>query len=309
MYKNFSEISASLKNSQPIRVVVASAQDAAVLQAIQGMYHHGFAQAILVGDSNKIKAIMDQLEFDIPIDIIHEKDARNAALISAELVSSGKADILMKGLINSSDFLKAILDHKSGLRTQHLLSHLATFEIPGFSKLAFYTDGGMNLFPDLKDKIEITVNGIEAMHSIGIENPNVAVLTANEVINPKMPATVDAASLVEMNQDGKLPRCRMEGPIALDVALSPDAAVHKGIQSEISGNVDLFIVPNIEAGNMIGKSLMYYAGAKMAGVILGAACPIVMTSRAENAEGKINSIALASLIKNKIDNKIKEQIV
>lgn len=296
MYTNFSQVRDTLKFGMPTVVAIAAAHDEAVIQTIKDAYTQKLAKAILVGDSEKIHIIMDKLNFDFNFEIIDEKDDKQAALIAAQLVGSGKADILMKGLINSSDFLKAVLDEKSGLRTDRYLSHLAAFEIPGISKLAFYTDGGMNLFPDLNVKKEITINGIKAMHSIGISNPYVAVLTANEVVNPKMPATVDAAALVELNVLGKLPKCTIEGPITMDVAISPDAAAHKGINSFISGLVDLFIVPNIEAGNMIGKSLIYYSGAKMAGVILGAKCPIVMTSRAENSEGKLNSIALACQI-------------
>lgn len=299
MYENFSQIYNHLKSAPPVTIAVAAAQDEAIIIAIKEAYASGFAKAVLVGDADKIRKILEVHSFNAPIEIIDEKDEIKASHIAVSLVKSGDSDLLMKGLVNSSDFLRAVLNEKFGLRTSRLLSHLAAFEIPGIPKIAFYTDGGMNLFPDFESKKDITINGIDAMHSIGISNPFVAILTANEIINPKMPSTLDAAALVELNQTGKLPKCMIEGPIALDVALSPEAAAHKGIPSFISGRVDLFIVPNIEAGNMIGKSLIYYAGAKMAGVILGASCPIVMTSRAENAEGKLNSIALASLIHQK----------
>lgn len=298
MYTNFLQIRNMLNTIKPAVIAVASAHDESVLETVYETYMQGIANSILIGNKETILNIIDKKKYNFPIDIIDEKDDKQAALIAAKLVGTGKADILMKGLVNSSDFLKAVLDESSGLKTGRLLSHLAAFEIPGITKLAFYSDGGINLFPDLNTKKEIVINSIIAMHSIGILNPYVAVLTANEVINPKMPATVDAAALVQMNIEGKLPRCTLEGPISMDVALSLEAAAHKGIRSFISGLVDLFIVPNIEAGNMIGKTLIYYAGAKMAGVVLGAKCPIVMTSRAENSEGKLNSIALACLINN-----------
>ena len=160
----------------------------------------------------------------------------------------------------------------------------------------FHTDSGMNIAPTLEEKKDILINAMLALNALGIERPNVAVLTANEVVNPKMPATVDAKALVDMSAAGELPPGVVEGPIAMDVALNPEAARHKGLISEISGKVDLFLMPNIETGNSVGKALMYYVKAKMAGIVLGATHPVVMTSRAESAEGKLNSIALAALM-------------
>lgn len=256
------------------------------------------ADFILVGDQNRIKALAEKegLDLESAGTVVHEPNEAGAALLAAELVRNGKADVLMKGFVNSSVFLKAVLDEKRGLRGEQSLSHLAAFEIPGQSKLAFYTDGGMNPFPDYGLKRQILLNGLEALKRLGIYEPRVAVLTANETVNPKMPATVDAAELTEAWKRGEFPPCIVEGPVALDVALSREAALHKGIESRISGDTDLFVVPNIEAGNLIGKSLVYYAGAKMAGVVLGGRRPVVLTSRAENAEGKLNSIILACLL-------------
>jgi len=213
-----------------------------------------------------------------------------------QLVKSGEADLLMKGLVNSSVFLRAVLKEEKEGSGQVFLNHLASFQVPGFNRLLFFSDGGMNIAPGVKEKQRIVLNAVEALHRLGIAIPKVAVLTANEKIDEKMPATVDAANLAAMWAKGEIPGCILEGPMTMDVALSRDAAVHKGIDSRIAGEADLFIVPDIEAGNMVGKTLIYCAGAKMAGVILGADYTIIMTSRAENAEGKLNSIALAAAI-------------
>ena len=187
-----------------------------------------------------------------------------------------------------------MLNEEFGLRSGGILNHVAAFEIPGGRKLVFHTDGGMNIAPNLEEKRQILWNTITALHRLGIEQPKVAVLAANEQVNPKMPATVDAKALVEMADE--FPSCIIEGPVAMDVAVSADAAAHKGIASRIAGDADIFLVPTIEAGNLLGKSLVYYAGAKIAGVVLGATHPIVMVSRADDAQAKLHSIALASLL-------------
>lgn len=281
-------------------VAVAAAGDEEVLRSSSEAEREGIADFILVGDSARIRALADSEGLDLITKnawtVIHEPDEAAAALLAAELVRNGEADVLMKGLVNSSVFLKAVLDDRRGLRGEKNLSHLAAFEIPGQPKLAFYTDGGMNPFPDYQLKKQILLNGLEALARLGIDEPKAAVLTANETVSPRMPSTMDAAELTEAWKRGEFPPCILEGPVALDVALSREAAAHKGIESRISGDTDLFLVPNIEAGNLIGKSLVYYAGAKMAGAILGGRKPVVLTSRSENAEGKLNSILLACLL-------------
>jgi len=202
----------------------------------------------------------------------------------------------MKGLVNSSDFMRAVLNAEAGLRTGRLLSHLAVFEVPGQRKLLFLSDGGINIAPGLEEKRQILENALGALAAMGYREPKVGILTANEQVNPKMSATTDAAALVEAWRSGAFSvPCVVEGPVALDVAVCPEAARHKRIDSAITGEVDLLIMPNIEAGNVCGKTLIHFAGARMAGLVLGAAAPIVMTSRAETAEGKRDSIALACL--------------
>ncbi|SFL54182.1 bifunctional enoyl-CoA hydratase/phosphate acetyltransferase [Pelosinus propionicus] len=296
MYSNYYEMIAELKAHPLVRISVAVAQDKGVLEAVKLAQEAGIAEAVLVGDAALIAPLMEEVGLSADTPILHEADSSKAAMQAVSLVKKGEAQVLMKGLVNSSEFLRAVLHKGEGLRTGRLLSHLGAFEVPGQKKLLFITDGGMNIAPTLYEKKQILINAILALHGMGIIEPNVALLTANEVVNEKMPATLDAKILVEMRNNGDLPASLIEGPIALDVAISQNAAQHKGIDSKIAGNVDLIMVPNIETGNALGKSLIYFAKSKMAGIVLGATHPIVMTSRSETPEGKMNSIALACMV-------------
>lgn len=208
-------------------------------------------------------------------------------------MSSGQADILMKGMIPTSDLLKAVLHKEAGLRTGKILSHVAAFEVPGYDRLIFVTDSGMNINPDLQQKAQIIENAALIAKGIGVEMPKVAVLAAVETINPSMQATLDASALTVMNKRGQISYCVVEGPLALDNAISPEAAEHKGITGEVAGKADILLVPAIETGNALYKSLIYFSGAKVGAVIAGARAPIVLTSRADSAESKLFSIALA----------------
>ncbi len=295
MLRNFGEVMEKAKGLGRVTIAVAAAQDKDVLQAIKAAQDAGLASAILVGDAAAITPLLAAVGLGADTPVVHEPDTDKAALAAVSLVRQGKAAILMKGLLNSSEFLRAVLHPTEGLRTGRLLSHLSAYQIPGEEKLVFHSDGGMNIAPTLDEKKDILFNALLALDALGIACPNVAVLTANEVVNPKMPATVDAKALADMGAKGELPPGVVEGPIAMDVALNPEAAKHKGLSSAVSGKVDLFLMPNIETGNAVGKALMHYAKASMAGVVLGATHPIVMTSRAETAEGKLHSIALAAL--------------
>lgn len=299
MFRNFQDVlEKAQQNKQQMTISVAAAQDQDVLLAIKKAIDIGFAKAILVGDAESITPMLAEVGLPIDTPIVHEPDIQQAGMKAVALVKAGKAQVLMKGLLNSSDFLRAVIHPQEGLRTGRLLSHLACLSIPGEERLLFISDGGMNIAPSLNEKKDILTNALLALQNTGIAKPKVALLTANEVVNPKMPATVDAQELVKLCLIGEMPACEIEGPIAMDVALSPDAARHKGINSNISGKVDLFIVPNIETGNAVSKTLIYYSKAQMAGIVLGATNPIVMTSRAETPEGKLYSIALACLAAN-----------
>lgn len=296
MYCNYQEVIAEIKSRSLVTISVAVAQDKEVLSAIKLAQDAGIAEAILVGDASLITPLMEEVGLAANTPIIHEVENAKAAAKAVSLVRNGQAQMLMKGLINSSEFLRAVLHKEGGLRTDRLLSHLGAFEVPGQKKLLFITDGGMNTAPTLLEKKQIVINAMLALHAMGITDPRVAILTANEVVSDKMPATLDAKNLVEMSNNGDLPKGLVEGPIALDVAISLEAAKHKGIDSKIAGSVDLLVVPNIETGNALGKALIYFAKSKMAGIVLGATHPIIMTSRAETPEGKMNSIALACLV-------------
>jgi len=293
MLQNFNEVVDKAKKLGKVTISVAVAQDEDVLLALKAAEDAGLARAILVGDAEKIKPLVAKVGLAADTEIIHETDDDQAALTAVKKVSSGEAQIYMKGLINSSNFLRAALNAEYGLRSGRTLSHFAAFEIPGEKKIIFKTDGGMNIAPDLAAKKGILLNAIEAVRNMGIPTPKVAVLTANEQVNPKMPATVDAKALVDMAAAGEFPPSVIEGPIALDVASSAQAAKHKGIVSKVAGDVDIFLVPTIEAGNIFGKLMIHYAKAKNAGIILGATNPIVMVSRSDTPEAKLNSIALA----------------
>lgn len=296
MLRHFTEVIERAKRNGPVRLVVAAAQDEEALRAVKAAHDAGLAEAVLVGDSALIAALLPVVGLPGDTKIVHEPEPAQAALAAVSIVRETESGILVKGLVNSSDFLRAVLNSECGLRTGRLLSHFAAFEEPGGDKLTYHTDGGMNIAPDLAEKKEILINALLALHALGIAKPNVAVLAANEVVNPKMPVTVDAQALTEMSRRGELPAAVVEGPIAMDVALSPAAVAHKNLSSQISGQVDLFLVPDISAGNILGKSLIHYGKFKSAGVILGATHPVVMVSRADTAEAKLNSIALACCI-------------
>ncbi len=294
-FTRYSDILTACQATGGYTISVAAAEDGAVLEAVRMAESIGLARAILVGDPDRIRPLAEKAGL-ADINIEPAADETEAAQKAVALIREQKADVLMKGLINTATFMRAVLSSTHGLRSGALLSHLAAFEVPGEKKLIFVTDGGLNISPDLAEKKAILENSLAALQAIGIQDPKVAIVTANEQVSAKMPSTVDARDLVEMRRNGTIVAGVIEGPIALDVALEPLSAAHKGIASQVSGDVDLFLMPGIETGNVFGKCLMHFARAKMAGLILGASCPIVLTSRAETAEGKLHSLALACLI-------------
>ncbi|WP_370295372.1 phosphate butyryltransferase [Rossellomorea marisflavi] len=278
-------------------VAVAAAEDKEVLKAVSMAVEHGMAEFLLFGDREKIEQVMEESQRDLlesaRIKIIHSPSVQNAAELAVQAVNKKEADVLMKGHVSTSVLLKAVLNKEWGLRTGNVLSHAAAFEVEGFEKLVFVTDAAMNISPDLVQKAQIIQNTVSVARSIGIDQPKVAPLAAVEVINPQMQATLDAAALTVMNQRGQIKDCLVDGPLALDNAVSSIAARQKGIVSEVAGEADILLVPTIEAGNVLYKSLMYFAGAKVAAVISGATAPIVLTSRSDLAESKLYSLALA----------------
>ena len=297
MYKDFNSLIASLKEKEPIIVAVAAAEDDHALGAIKKAMKHGIMKPILVGDEKKIRILMKEMDFSYEVEIINVLDPAEAAIQAVALVKSGKAEILMKGLVNTAVFLRAVLKSEIGLRTERLLSHLAGFEIPNQKKILFLTDAALNILPSLEEKRQILSNSIEALHQLNIVEPKVAILSANEIPSEKLISSTDAIKLVELFANSGLFKAIVEGPMALDVVESREAAEYKGVESKIAGDVDLILVPNIDTGNALAKSFSHYAGGIMAGILLGAQVPIVMNSRSDTAEGKYSSILLALALK------------
>jgi len=295
-WQSFSEMLEAARSRPQRTIAVAAAADADVLEAIKGAVEMGIARAILVGPEASVRQAAASVGLDVTkVEIVDAADAREAAQIAARLATEGRAQVLMKGMVSSADFLGALLSPEAGLRRASLLSHLACFEVPALGRLLFVTDGGMVLYPDLAQKVQILHNAIGCLHALGWEQPKVAVLAAVEIVNPKMPPTLDAAELVKLAESGQFPAAIVAGPLALDGAVSPEACRHKGITGPVAGQADLLLVPTIESGNILGKAFIYGGGAKMAGLVLGAAVPAVLTSRAETAAGKLASIGMAML--------------
>ena len=295
--KNFKEIINFAKERGPKTISVACCQDKEVLMAVEMARKEKIANSILIGDIEKTKAIAKDIELDLNnYELLHIEDLSEASLKSVELVTQGKADMVMKGLVDTSIILKAVLDKDKGLRTDNVLSHVAVFDIESYNKLFLITDAAMNLAPELNVKKQIIENACKVAHSLDIKIPKVAVLCAKEKVNPKMKDTVDAKELEEMCNRGEIEGCIVGGPFALDNAVSIEAANHKGIKHPVAGQADILLAPDIEAGNILYKSLVFFSKSKNAGVIVGAKAPIILTSRADSEETKLNSIALGVLM-------------
>lgn len=297
MIKAFDEIVKHAKEKGPKTLAVAVAQDAEVLNALNSAKELGIADAILVGDKEEIEKAGASCGVDIAkFAIIDEKDKVEACRKAVSLISEGKADIVMKGLVDTAIILKAVLAEEAGLRTGNVLSHVAIFEVNGYDRLFIVTDAAMNIAPNLEQKKQIIENAVKVAHAMGNMEPKVAVLAAVEKVNPKMQATLDADALVKMNKNGEIRGCLIGGPFALDNAVSIEAAKHKGIDHPVAGKADILMVPQIEAGNMLYKSMVFFARAHNAGIIVGAKVPIVLTSRADSDIAKLNSIAIGVLL-------------
>lgn len=276
-------------------VAVAVAEDHEVIEAVAKAIKLQLAQFRLYGNQEKIIGMLQEhgLQNSEHIEVIAAASSAEAAELSVKSVSNGEADVLMKGNIPTANILKAVLNKEWGLRKGSVLSHVAAFEVPNYDRLIFVTDAAMNIAPDVTQKAAIIQNTVEVAQAIGIDLPKVAPIAAVEVVNPAMQATIDAAMLTQMNRRGQIKNCVVDGPLALDNAVSQIAAEHKGIVSDVAGKADILLVPTIEAGNVLYKSLVYFANAKVGAMIAGAKAPIVLTSRADSAETKVYSLALA----------------
>ncbi|TKD70049.1 phosphate butyryltransferase [Pseudalkalibacillus hwajinpoensis] len=292
---NLDQLLTHASNHPNKTVAIASAADMEVIEAVKLAVEQNLASFILYGDQDKVVKMLNEFNLaqSADIKVVHESSDRNASKSAVTAVSNGEADVLMKGMVSTSVILKEVLNKEYGLRKGKVLSHVAAFDVAGYDRLIFVTDSGMNIKPDLTQKIEIVKNAVSIARGIGIETPKVASLAAVEVVNPSMQATLDAAALTQMNTREQITNCIIDGPLALDNAISIEAAAHKGIKSEVAGRADILLVPSIEVGNALYKSLVYFSNAKVGGVIAGAKAPIVLTSRADSAQSKVYSIALA----------------
>lgn len=298
MIKNLSDIINELKLNEKVKLAVAAAQDEEVLCAVVEAMNMNIIEPILIGKIDKIKEIAKNLNLNLNnVNMIEASTYEDCAQIAVKLVSSKKADFLMKGILDTSILLKEVLNKDYGLRTDSLLSHVMIYDIPNYHKLLMLTDGGMNINPSYEHKEKIVENAIKACKPLKLEKIKVAALAAKEKVDSKMQATIDAKKLQESSENKRFgENTILEGPLALDLAISSESARIKGINSKVSGDVDILLAPTIEVGNGIGKSLTYFAGAKSAGVVMGAKAPIVLVSRADTHESKLYSIAYGALI-------------
>lgn len=268
----------------------------AILAAVE-IRDEGLLEPLLIGPEAKIRAAPDKAEVSldgIAIETVEHSHA--AAARAVELAVAGKVATLMKGSLHSDELLGAVVSPSSGLRTERRVSHVYAMDVPAYAKPLIVTDAAINIQPTLEHKRDICQNAIDLLHTLGMAEPLVAVLTAVETVNAKMPSTLDAAALTVMAARGQITGARVDGPLAFDNAISPDAARTKGIVSAVAGQADILLVPDLEAGNMLAKQLIYFAGAHAAGLVLGARVPIVLTSRSDSLETRIASAALAKLV-------------
>lgn len=295
VFKDFAELEKSFHAASKKTVVVSAAQDKSALTAVNQCRKEGLIDAILVGDEKLIREEIRAFNGEMDdVRIIDAPTLEEAAQRSCQCVSSGQADFILKGKIDTGVLLKAVVAEENGLRTGKLMSHLAFFKIPNYHKIIVVTDGGMVLYPNLEQKKEIIENAVESLRNMGYEKPKVGVLAAVEKVNPKQQETVDAARLADMCQQGQIRDCIVEGPLSYDILMSKESAAKKGFNSELVGDADILVVPNLACGNILGKALVFSAEADMAGLIVGARAPIALTSRGATEKEKRQSLLLAT---------------
>ncbi len=304
MSKSFDDLIIRLSQVEKKKVAVAVAQDDEVLLAVKAAKERGIADSILVGDADLIKPIAQEIGMNLEdYEVVDVKDPIEASLAAVKLVHDGKADMYMKGLIDTKDFLRSVLDKEVGLRSGRPLSHVCVFEMEGVDHLLFLSDVAFVPYPTLEDKANIIRNTVEICQACGIDNPKVAPLAAVEVVNPKMPETVEADELRQMNERGEITDCIVDGPLSMDLATCPEAAKHKGATGrKIVGDADVLLAPDIHAGNILYKTLVHFAKTKIGNLLTGTAAPVVLTSRSDSFEIKVNSLALGALVAESLKN-------
>ncbi|MBO5609202.1 MAG: phosphate butyryltransferase [Eubacterium sp.] len=305
MTKSFDDLIQRLSQVETKKVSVAVAQDDEVLLAVKAAKERGIADSILVGDADLIKPIAEEIGMNLDdYEVVDVKDPIEASLTAVKLVHDGKADMYMKGLIDTKDFLRSVLDKEVGLRSGRPLSHVCVFEMEGVDHLLFLTDVAFVPYPTLEDKANIIRNTVEICEACGIDNPKVAPLAAVEVVNPKMPETVEADELKQMNERGEITGCIVDGPLSMDLATCPEAAQHKGATGrKIVGDADVLLFPDIHAGNILYKGLVHFANVKNGNLITGTAAPVILTSRSDSFEVKVNSLALGALVAGSLERR------
>lgn len=292
---NFDSLKGLLESSDPQRLAVVCAHDEYVIDAIEQALNFAIIP-ILIGKKKLIQKLLEQKRIDINKYLLINADTdEEAAQIGVKLVKDNQADLLMKGLIDTKVLLKAVVNSETGIKEKRLLSHVMMASSPNYHKVLFATDCAMVISPTLEDKQEIINNALDLTRTLGYNNPKVGIVSAVEKVNPKIPSTVDAEKLVELKAAGKIGNCLLGGPFAIDNLVSKEAAAHKGITSPIAGDVDILIFPNIEAANTFYKTIVFLGKAKVCGIVVGAKCPIILTSRADDAQAKLNSIILGAV--------------
>lgn len=296
MFKNIEELIIEAKKTPALKLAVAAAGDEIVLKSVKKADEEGIIKPILIGDKKKINFVLDDLNYDFKGELISTNSKQESTQKCIELIAKRKADFPMKGYLTTKLILQALLNKEYGLRKDKLLSLVTMMYLEKKEKIIFMTDAGMNINPDLSDKKEIIINAVEMAQAVGIKKPKVAALAAIEKINPAMPCTLDAANLAKMADRGQILKAEVDGPLAFDNAISIEAAKHKGINSSVAGKADILLVPDIEAGNILYKALVFYAGLPAASLVLGAKVPLVLTSRADSFQTKFNSIVLGKMV-------------
>lgn len=295
--EKYERLVAAVKDLPPALTAVAHPVDAASLAGAIDAAKLGLITPILVGPRERIEVAARAAGLDIsPFEIVDAPFSHASAEAAVALVRSGRAELLMKGSLHTDELMAAAVKHDTGLRTARRLSHCFVMDVPHHASALFITDAAINIAPTLEDKVDIVQNAIELAHALGIPCPKVAILSAMETINPKVPSTIEAAALCKMAERGQITGGVLDGPLALDNAISPEAAAIKKIGGPVAGNADILVVPNLEAGNMLAKSLSFLADADAAGIVLGARVPIVLTSRADSLLTRLASCAVAILL-------------
>ncbi|MDD4169534.1 MAG: phosphate butyryltransferase [Desulfotomaculaceae bacterium] len=298
--KSFTDILEAAKKCPPKKVAIAVAQDDQVLEAARDCQESGIAKAVLVGDAEKITRIAGERNIDLSgLEVINEPEIEDAVKKAVMMVHDGEADMVMKGAVQSPTVLKGVLNKNFGLRTGKVLSHVAVFESPGYNRLMLMTDAGMNIKPTFAQKVDMVKNAVSVAKSLDMKNIKVAIIAHMELVNPDMSSSIDAGMLSKMAERGQIKDCIVDGPLALDLALSMESARAKGVKSAVAGQADILVLDNIDAANVLYKALVFLGGAKITGLVVGASAPVILTSRADSSEAKLVSVAIGVLMANR----------